>query len=143
LDWWLLNEGPYHRGVQRFVEDLNKLYRAEPGLWERDYDMDGFYWIDCTDTENSVMSFIRQSADQKSRLLVVLNLTPVLRTAYRIGLPAGGYWKEALNSDASIYGGGNHGNLGGAHAQEHGTHGHRYSALLTLAPMSAMVFKQM
>jgi len=142
VDWWLLNEGPYHRGVQRFVEDLNKLYRAEPALWERDYDMDGFYWIDCTDTENSVMSFIRQSADLKSRLLVVLNLTPVLRTAYRIGLPAGGYWKEALNTDASIYGGGNHGNLGGAHTEDHATHGHRYSVSITLPPMSVVVFKQ-
>jgi 1,4-alpha-glucan branching enzyme len=141
LDWWLMGEGPYHRGIQRFIEDLNKLYRADPALWERDYDLDGFYWIDCTDTENSVMSFVRQSADQKSRLLVVLNLTPVLRTGYRIGLPVGGFWKEALNSDAGTYAGGNHGNLGGVHAEPHSQHGQPCSALITLPPMSAVVFK--
>ena len=87
------------------------------------------------------MSFVRQSADLKSRLLVVLNLTPVLRTGYRIGLPAGGSWREALNIDATTYGGGNHGNLGGVHAEEHRTHGRAFSALLTLPPMSAVVFK--
>ena len=141
LDWWLLNEGPFHRGLQRFVEDLNKLYRAEPGLWERDYDLDGFYWIDCSDNENSVLSFVRQNGDLTSRLLVVLNLTPVLRTSYRIGLPAGGFWREALNSDASPYGGSNHGNLGGVQAEEQRCHGQPFSALLTLPPMSAVVLK--
>jgi len=141
LDWGLLDAGPYHRGVQQFVSDLNQFYRAEPALWERDYDIDGFYWIDCSDTESSVLSFVRQNADLRSRLLVALNLTPVLRTGYRLGVPAGGFWREVLNSDAATYGGSNHGNLGGVHAEPWRSHGHQFSVSLALPPMSAVVFK--
>ena len=141
LDWWLLNEGPYHRGTQKFIEDLNRLYQAEPALWETDYDMEGFYWMDCSDHEHSVLSFVRQSADRKSLLLIVLNLTPVLRHSYRIGLPESGFWKEALNSDASAYGGSNQGNLGGVHAEPQRMHNQPFSASLTLPPMSLVVFK--
>jgi 1,4-alpha-glucan branching enzyme len=141
LDWWLLGEGPYHRGVQRFVQDLNKLYAAEPALWESDYDMDGFYWMDCTDREQSILSFVRQNSGRQSLLLVALNLTPLLRTDYRIGLPERGYWKEVLNSDSAIYAGGNRGNLGGVHAEEHRMHHQPYSALFALPPLSVLVFK--
>ncbi len=91
LDWWVLNEGPFHRGTQRFVEDLNKLYRREPALWETDYDYEGFFWVDCSNAEQSVISFVRQSRDRKSMILVVLNLTPVPREKYRIGMPRGGH----------------------------------------------------
>ena len=90
-------------GTQRFVEDLNKLYRREPALWETDYDYEGFFWVDCSNAEQSVISFVRQSRDLKSMMLVVLNLTPVPREKYRIGLPRGGHWAEVLNSDAGIY----------------------------------------
>jgi 1,4-alpha-glucan branching enzyme len=141
LDWWLLGQGPYHRGAQRFVEDLNRLYQSEPALWEGDYEMDGFYWMDCSDRENSVLSFVRQSLARGNRLLVVLNLTPVLRPEYRIGLPEPGFWREALNSDAEIYGGGNRGNLGGVHAEPHSMHGQSYSANLALPPMSVLILK--
>jgi 1,4-alpha-glucan branching enzyme len=141
LDWWLLGQGPYHRGLQRFVEDLNKLYQAEPGLWESDYDAEGFYWLDCSDREHSVLSFVRQSPDRKSLLLIVLNLTPVFRHNYRIGLPEPGFWREALNSDAEIYGGANHGNFGGVHAEEQRMHNQPYSAALALPPMSIVIFK--
>src|SRR5687768_10413737 len=85
LHWHLLDMGPFHVGLQRFMEDLNKLYRAEAGLWETDYDMDGFFWVDCSDHENSVLSFMRQNRDRSSRLLVIMNLTPVQRYGYRIG----------------------------------------------------------
>ena len=88
-----------------------------------------------------MLSFVRQSADLHSRLLVALNLTPVLRTGYRLGLPAGGFWREVLNSDAAAYGGGNHGNLGGVHAESWRSHGHPFSALLALPPLSAVVLK--
>jgi len=77
----------------------------------------------------------------RSRLLVVLNLTPVLRTGYRIGLPSSGFWREVLNSDAATYGGGNHGNLGGVHAEPWRSHGQQFSASVALPPMSALVFK--
>src|SRR5947209_17204419 len=107
VEWWLLEAGPFHRGLQRFAEDLNKLYRAEPALWQSDYDPAGFYWIDCSDQDNSVLSFVRQNADRTSEVAVVLNLTPVPRYKYRIGLPRPGKWVEVSNSDAASYGGGN------------------------------------
>ena len=141
LDWWLLNEGPYHRGLQRFVEDLNKLYQAEPGLWEGDYEHEGFGWIDCTDNENSVLSFLRQNGDRSSRLLVVMNLTPELRYDYRLGLPQAGWWREMLNSDAGIYGGADKGNFGGVTAEARPTHNQPCSATFTLPPLSVAVFK--
>jgi len=141
LDWWLLEAGPYHRGLQRFVQDLNRLYRAEPALWERDYDFDGFFWIDCSDHDHSVLSYIRRNQDQSSLLLVVLNLTPVARHGYRIGLPLPGFWREVLNSDSAYYGGSNLGNLGGLQAEPVPMHNQLYSAQFLLPPLSVVVFK--
>src|SRR5207253_2078996 len=92
VEWWLLEAGPYHRGVQRMMEDLNAIYRREAGLWETDYDYEGFFWIDCGDAENSVLSFVRQNRDRTSQIAIILNLTPVLRGGYRIGLPKLGAW---------------------------------------------------
>ncbi len=141
LDWWLLEQGPYHVGLQRFVADLNKLYAAEAGLWESDYDPEGFFWVDCSDHESSVLSFVRQNKSLTSRLLVVLNLTPVFRTGYRLGVPDSGFWSEVLNSDAGIYGGSNQGNLGGMETEPVACHGHAQSLVLTLAPMSITVMR--
>ncbi len=140
LDWWLLDAGPFHRGAQKFVADLNRLYKNSPAFWQADYDHNGFSWIDCTDRENSVLSFLRQTADGKNQAVVILNLTPVPRPNYRIGLPRGGRWKEALNSDAAIYGGGNQGNFGGVTAQAVPAHGHPQSAEFNLPPLSVTVF---
>jgi len=140
LDWWLLDAGPFHRGLQKFVTDLNRLYAAAPGLWQADYDYAGFNWIDCNDRENSVLSFLRQTPDGSSQLAVILNLTPVPRPGYRIGLPRGGQWREVLNSDAELYGGSNQGNLGGVKAQNHPCHGQSHSAEFNLPPLSVMVF---
>jgi len=141
LEWWLLDAGPYHRGLQRLVEDLNRLYVAEPGLWQSDYDAVGFNWIDCSDRDNSVFSFMRQDTIGSSRLAVILNLTPVPREKYRVGLPCPGQWREVLNSDAEIYGGGNLGNLGGVTAGDFSCHNQPCSAEFTLPPLSAIVFK--
>ena len=140
LDWHLLGQGPYHQGLQRFVEDLNRLYQAHPPLWEGDYEAVGFAWIDCTDQANSTMSFVRRNGDRTRELVVILNLTPVLRTNYRVGLPRSGRWREVLNSDAGIYGGGNVGNLGGVMAEDWSTHGQPHSAAFTLPPLSITVF---
>ena len=141
LDWWLLEAGPYHRGLQRFVKDLNHCYLAEPALWRADYDYSGFYWLDCSDNENSVLSFVRQDSEGKHPLVVVLNLTPVARYHYRLGLPRPGKWREALNSDAGMYGGSNVGNLGGVLARDHKCHNQPYSAEFTLPPLSVLAFK--
>ncbi len=141
LDWWLLKQGPYHQGLQRWIQDLNRFYHAEPSLWRSDYDVDGFYWIDCSDHENSVLSFMRQTADVNSRVAVILNLTPVPRFRYRIGLPAGGLWREVLNSDSRIYGGSNVGNLGGVTAEPVKAHHQSFSAEFTLPPLSIVAFR--
>ena len=141
LDWWLLDAGPYHRGLQRFMEDLNHLYKDEPALWEADYEHQGFYWIDCNDADNSVLSFVRQNHDCTRHVAVIMNLTPVMRTNYRIGLPKPGFWKEVLNSDAGVYAGGNIGNLGGVTASEWKWHNQPYSAEITLPPLSIVAFR--
>jgi hypothetical protein len=127
--------------LQRFVEDLNKLYLAEPVLWRSDYEQDGFRWIDCSDHLNSVLSFLRQDAEHSNELVVIANLTPVPRRQYRVGLPRPGNWRELLNSDAAIYGGSNLGNLGGVVATDKACHGQPCSAEFILPPLSILVFR--
>lgn len=145
LDWWLLDQGPYHAGLQRWIADLNAFYKDEPALWRSDYDHEGFWWIDCSDQENSILSFVRHTSpciECESRLVVaVLNLTPNLRQNYRVGLPAAGVWREVLNSDSSLYGGSNQGNAGAVTAESYAVHNQPYSALLSLPPMSITVFR--
>jgi 1,4-alpha-glucan branching enzyme len=123
------------------VRDLNRLYQSEPALWEADYDVNGFYWIDCGDTDNSVLSFVRQTRENSRRVVVILNLTPVLRQNYRIGLPHGGFWREAINSDSGFYGGSNNGNYGGVQAEQHQAHHQPFSGVFTLPPLSLIAFR--
>jgi len=139
LHWEQLEQGPHHRGVQRFVEDLNHVYRANPALWDADFDPAGFFWIDCSDTLNSVLIFCRQNRSRTNQMVVILNLTPVARGDYRIGLPQGGFWREALNSDSAVYGGTNCGNLGGVTAENYTVHGQAFSAAVTLPPLGVVV----
>jgi 1,4-alpha-glucan branching enzyme len=140
LDWDLL-QSPLHTSLQRWVSDLNRLYRSEPALYEHDIDPAGFEWVDCNDAESSVISLLRKGATTHDLLLVVCNFTPVPRTNYRIGVPRGGYWHEVLNSDAPLYGGGGWGNLGGADAAPISLHGRNHSLTLTLPALSALFFK--
>ena len=141
LDWWLLNAGPYHAGTQRFLQDLNRLYRETPALWEGDYEGPGFQWIDCADHENSVLSFVRRPLNSGPEVVVVLNLTPVARYGYRVGLPRGGFWREVLNTDATVYGGSGVGNLGGVTAEDYQVHNQPFSAPLTLPPLGVVAFR--
>ncbi len=141
LDWNLLDFFP-HAALQRWVEDLNKAYRDIPAFHELDTDPAGFEWIDCCDTENSIISLMRRSKSRPDELLVaVLNFTPVPRHNYQVGLPRGGSWSEILNSDATIYGGSGQGNLGGIEASPIPLHGRRWSAALTLPPLGAVFLK--
>ncbi len=140
LDWHLL-ACPSHEGIRRWVEDLNLLYRGEPALHEIDFDPAGFEWIDCNDTEQSVVSFIRRGRSSEEVVLVVCNFTPVPRFAYQLGVPRGGFWRELLNSDAEDYGGSGLGNLGGVEASDAPSHGRPYSLLITLPPLAAVFFK--
>jgi len=140
LDWWLLEAGPYHAGVQRCVSDLNSVYRREPALWRGDFDVAGFQWVDCGDHANSVLSFLRRDPETGRQLLIVVNFTPNPQTGYRVGLPVGGHWAELLNTDAAIYGGSNLGNALGVEAEAIATHGQAYSAMFTLPPLSVLLF---
>ena len=140
LDWDLL-QYPLHHTLQRWVADLNQLYRSEAALYEQDIDPAGFEWIDCNDAESSVISLLRKGATTKDLVLVVCNFTPVPRTNYRIGAPRGGYWREVLNSDASVYGGGGWGNFGGVDAAPIALHGRSHSLTLTLPSLSVVFFK--
>ena len=138
LDWHLLDRGPYHRGLQRLVADLNRLYRAEPSLHQQDCESAGFAWMDCTDTEQSVVAFARFARDRERVTLCVCNFTPVPRHGYRVGVPRPGFYREALNSDSAFYGGSNAGNDGGVQAAPIPWHGQPHSVLLTLPPLAAV-----
>jgi 1,4-alpha-glucan branching enzyme len=140
LDWHLL-EQPLHEGLRHFVEDLNALYRAEPALFECDFDPGGFDWIDCNDAEASVISLIRRGRDRGDWIAAVFNWTPVVRVGYRVGVPDPGYYRELLNSDAGYYGGANIGNQGGRATEPIAAHGHYHSLNLTLPPLGAVFLK--
>ena len=140
LAWHLLDQ-PLHSGLQRWVQDLNRLYRNESALHEQDFDPAGFEWIDCNDALQSTRSLLRKGRSTDDMVIVVLNFTPVPRHNYRVGVPRSGFWKEVLNSDAQDYGGGGQGNLGGVEALPVSSHGHPYSLNLTLPPLAAVFFK--
>jgi 1,4-alpha-glucan branching enzyme len=140
LDWHLLGHDS-HRGVQSFVRDLNHLYRREPALHELDCEPAGFEWVDCNDAEASLVSFLRRGLSTDDLVLVVCNLTPVLRHNYRLGVPRGGAWREILNSDAREYWGQGYGNLGGVEASPFPAHGREFSVLLTLPPLAVVFLK--
>jgi len=140
LDWFQLDQ-PLHRGVQTLIRDLNGLYRTEPALHATDARADGFYWLDADDAEHSVYAFVRQ-AEGNPRLVVVANMTPVAREHYRLGLPAGGTWREVLNTEAQAYGGAGAGNFGQAVAEAVGAQGQTHSAALYLPPLSVLVFRE-
>ena len=140
LDWNLL-EYPDHQGIQRWVRDLNTFYRGTPSLYEREFENDGFQWVDCNDWEQSIISYIRKGNTMGDVTLIVCNMTPVPREAYNIGVPKGGEWEEALNSDAALYGGGNIGNGGAVSATKKPMHGFKHSLTITLPPLGIVVFR--
>jgi len=140
LDWGVL-EHESHAGIVKWVSDLNRLYRAEPALHERDCDAEGFRWVDCNDAEKSLISFTRRGRSTDDIVLVVCNFTPVTRENYRLGVPRGGYWKEVLNSDAAEYWGQGFGNMGGVEAAPVPSHGLPHTLVMTLPPLSVVFFK--
>jgi 1,4-alpha-glucan branching enzyme len=111
LDWHLLGD-PHHAGIQRLIRDLNRLYRSLPALHELDCDAGGFEWLVADDASRSVFAWLRKGRASEARCLVVLNFTPMVYHDYRIRVPFAGVWREALNTDAAVYGGSNVGNAG-------------------------------
>jgi 1,4-alpha-glucan branching enzyme len=140
VDWPLL-EFPFHQGLQRWVRDLNTFLRGEPALYELDNDPAGFSWIDCNDSQQSILSYMRRGKDLDDVVVCIGNFTPVPRHNYRLGVPEMGYWQEVLNSDAPMYGGSGQGNFGGKEATPQSVHGESHSLNVTLPPLAMMVFR--
>ncbi|WP_371820297.1 1,4-alpha-glucan branching protein GlgB [Verticiella alkaliphila] len=137
---WNTLDDPRHRGVQHLVRDLNRVYRELPALHQRDANPDGFAWVVGDDSTNSVLAYLRQ-APGTAPVLVVVNLTPVPRGDYRIGVPHAGFWAERLNSDADLYGGSGMGNAGGRATDDVTAHGFAQSLSLVLPPLSTLILQ--
>jgi 1,4-alpha-glucan branching enzyme len=140
LDWHLLDL-PLHRGLHRFVRDLNHAYVALPALHECDTQPSGFQWIDCNDSDNSVVVLMRRAKNPDDFVIGIVNFTPVPRHGYVIGAPRAGRYEEVLNSDAGVYGGSNVGNDGGAGTEPIPSHGFPQSLRLTLPPLGFLLLK--
>jgi 1,4-alpha-glucan branching enzyme len=141
LDWHL-TKYPGHAGVMRWVQDLNRLYRTQPALYQKDYEHSGFEWIDSNDVDHSILSFLRKGRLDKDNLLVVCNFTPNTHFKYKVGIPEKGYWTELINSDAKEYGGSGQGNFGGTEAFRTTWHGRPYLLEIVLPPLSVLIFKR-
>jgi len=137
LDWWQLDENGFSGGIQRFIADVNAIYRTHPALWSQDTKPEGYSWIDANDSASNVLSFLRYGADG-SVLACIFNFAGSEHSRYRLGLPVSGSWREVLNSDAKVYGGSGVGNLGVVHATDEPWHGRPASAQLVLPPTSAI-----
>jgi 1,4-alpha-glucan branching enzyme len=142
LDWHLLaDDTGFHAGIKRFVNDLNLKYQRERSLHEVDFDPSGFQWIDCNDSENSLVSLIRRAKDPQDFTVALVNFTPIARYGYRIGVPAPGRYNEILNSDSAWYGGGDVGNLGSIETDRIPSHGYVHSLSLTIPPLGFLLLK--
>ena len=140
LDWDLCDD-PFHAGVQRWVTDLNQLYRNEPALHELDFDQAGFEWIDCNDSQQSTISLVRKGRSVNDYVVGVFNFTSVPRHYYRVGVPVSGVWREVLNSDSKEYAGSGMGNLGKVEASFESFYGRPYSLNIALPPLAGLFFK--
>ncbi len=144
LDWHLLSDAyeghQWHQGIKQTNIDLNRLYKESNALHSLDFEVQGFDWIDCNDTDQSIISFIRRGTDN-SFAIIVLNFTPVLRSQYRIGVPQAGSYHECFNSDAACYGGSNQGNGAGLHTENVAWMNQNQSLVITLPPLAGIVLK--
>ncbi len=141
LDWHLCQFSP-HSGMQRWIKDLNNIYKKESALHQVDFHYSGFEWIDFHDKGNSIISFIRKSYDGKDKIIVVCNYTPIPRFGYRVGVPDEGTYEEILNSDSSYYLGSNVGNAGEIKTEPFSQHGRSYSLNLVLPPLAVIFLKR-
>ncbi len=141
LDWHLLDE-PLHAGMQRWVRDLNHVYQREPSLHEVDFEGAGFSWINCQDSDNSVISLIRRARNPQDFTVAVVNFTPVPRQGHRIGVPEPGWYTELLNSDSHLYGGGNVGNQGRVHTDQIPSDGFGQSLSIVVPPLGCVLLKK-
>jgi 1,4-alpha-glucan branching enzyme len=123
-----------------WIRGLNRVYRSEPSLYQRDFTSDGFEWIDAGDAEQSVLAFVRKSPGNVP-ILVIINFTPVPRRNFLVGIPNRGIWREVLNSDAQEYGGSGWGNLGCVESVPVASHGRVDSLNLNLPPLATVMLR--
>ena len=140
LDWHLL-QYPFHQGIKAVITALNTLYKSEPALYEKQFSPEGFEWINYSDHDNAVMTYIRKGNDAKNDLIVICNFTPVVRENYRIGIPRKGELVEIFNSDAKLFGGSGVQQNGKLKVEATPYDGRDYSIALTLPPLAISVFK--
>jgi 1,4-alpha-glucan branching enzyme len=131
-------DDPLHRGVHALLRDLNRLYATQPALHQRDCEPEGFQWVVVDDKANCVFAWLRRGRGDTLALAVV-NMTPIPRRRYRIGVPKAGRWREMLNTDAACYGGSNLGNGGAVMARSVASHGQPLSLELTLPPLAGVL----
>jgi 1,4-alpha-glucan branching enzyme len=137
LDWFTRDD-PGHEGVRSCVRDLNRLYRETPSLWLRDHTPDGFEWIDSDDADGNTLAYLRKAPGEPTAVVVV-NFSGVPREQYRLALPAGGTWREAINTDSELYGGSGVGNLGRITAEPIPHYGRPFSASVRIPPLGGLV----
>ena len=140
LEWDLLKYHS-HKTLKQFFTDLNGIYKSEPALYSRDFEEEGFQWIDCSDNRHSVVAFIRRGKDNNEFVVAICNFTPQPHSHYRIGVPEKGFYTELFNSDASKYGGSNMGNYGGKWTDDWSSHNQPYSLDLCLPPLGILMLK--
>ncbi len=138
---WALEKSPLHRGVQRLVADLNRIYGSEAAFHQVDFDWKGFEWLEVHDVDTSVISFVRKASDSGDFVVVICNFTPVVREDYRVGVPVRGFYREILNTDSAYYEGTDVGNLGGLHSDPLGWNNQPFSLNVTLPPLGVLYFK--
>jgi 1,4-alpha-glucan branching enzyme len=141
IEWNLLELVEMNKKYNKFVRDLNKLYKSHPALFEIDFQSDGFHWIDFSDALNSVLSFYRISKNENQILLFTFNMTPTVKNDYLIGVPKPGYWKEIFNSDSEIYGGSGIGNMGGKYSEQIPFKNFENSVKVTLPPLAFNIYE--
>jgi 1,4-alpha-glucan branching enzyme len=139
---WAWADDPPHAGVRALVRDLNRLYRDEKALHQVDFQPTGFSWIDCDDAAHSIISLIRRGEQGADEVVAVFNFTPVVREGYRMGVPQPGRYRELLNTDAELYGGGNVGNGEGLETEPIAAQGLPQSLVLTLPPLAGLILKR-
>ncbi len=141
LEWHLLQYSP-HQGLQKWMKDLNAVYKKEAALFEKDFVPEGFKWIDCNDWQQGIVSFVRTGHDWNQKIVAICNFTPETRFDYRLGMPEAGTWKEVLNSDAEDYGGSGQGNFGRKKTESIPAHGCQDSFSITVPPLGMLFLKK-